>query len=674
MHQRNLLSGLFAIWLGFTCFVEATPAHAAKADKKPSQAQQQHQQHLRYLNVMSSEMKRLLGHLNRRPHPRVYYMRYRLQSLRTVSLYARDGLLGYTQDTRKSPRRTVQVQLRVGSHQFDQTGRVYIRRLLRTLLPAGRICPSELSPALLRKFLWKNTDRNYRIAVAKYWKKRYVRNLKARIRDKSGDFTKEPPTVYMASLEPRLSWNRKHWSAMLKRITRVTRKIPGVLTSSVRVYGVEKVILGVASDGSRVRQRDVSYHWSMTMKLLGKNKEVVYGSASGYAPTENKLPSEATLQKEFRKLWKRLHDTVKAEEGEPGEGPTLVDPQLASAMFYDILMIRLGTQRFLKRYSARTFEKKLGKRIMPSFIDIVDDPTRSVWQGTHLSAHYLYDDQWIRARPLVMVKNGVLKSFYMSRKPYKQWKRSNGHGRAAFGYYSGFSRPSVIFVKSRRTLTQPQMLQRLKTELRRQKKRYGYLVRGLQGSSSVYSGTFYATPADIFRFDLKTGQFKRVKRIRIRTSALGILEGILATGKKAKVFNGSDSENSGLVPISVISPGLLLKSVSFQRRQAREKKPFEIPPPFVAQAGFPAPRKATIALSPLQGRALKACHELCQCPEKMLQWTAVNKMACLNKQHTSSFLSSLCSTTGACGKLYRTLHQQRQAREKKKKKPGKSRP
>lgn len=671
MLERNLSVALLLASLLWGLFL---PVHADAASKPevPSASGRAHKRHLLFLNTMSSEMKRLLGHLKRRAHPKVYYMRFRLQSVRTVSVSAEDGLVTYHQDSRATPVRRVQVQLRVGNHRFDQTGRIYLRQMMRTLLPAGRQCPSELTPARLRKMLWKNTDRQYRIAVAKYWKKRYLRNLKARIRDKSGDFSKEPPTVYLAPLEPKLTWNAPRWKKLLQKVSHATRRIPGVLASSVRVYGVEKVTLGVASDGSKVRRRSVRYHWSMSMRLLGKNKEILRGNDAGFAPVEGKLPTESTLRKKFRALWKRLHDTVHAEEGETGEGPAIVDPQLASAMLYDILMIRLGTQRFLKRYSPRTFEKKLGKQILPSFLDIVDDPTRSHWEGTALSAHYLFDDEWVRARPLPIVRRGVLKNFYRSRKPYKKWKRSNGFGRSAFGYQAGFSRPSVVLVKSRKTLSQPKLLQALKKELRRQKKRYGYLLRGLQGNSSVYSGTFFATPVDVFRFDSKTGQFKRFKRLRIRSSALGILKGILATGKKAKVFNGSDSENSGLLPISVVTPSLLLKSVSFQRQQAREKKPFELPPPFKAVAGFPALKEKRAPLSPLLKAGMGTCHRLCQCPTSMLQWTTASKMACLQQRRSSAFLGALCSSKGACGVLFKEMAGRRA--KKRKKQPGKVSP
>ncbi|GEM_PF-155979 len=563
----------------------ATPtSKSAKVSKKKDTAkspESRHKQHLEYLSIMRKEMNRNLAFFSKRPRPKVFYLRYMMEISRGVSLRATNGVITASADTRKKPFRRVHVGLRVGDHKFDQTGRDgYDWKIYRSLLPASTYCPRELTSSVLRKILWQNTDRKYRIAFGRYWRKRYVRSLKPKILDKAGDFSKEPPAIYMKPVEGKLTFDKKRWKSILKRVSKLTKNSKYIVSSNVTLSASEKVRLGIANDGSQVRQIRRSYNWSISLSYLsGKTKEYVSNSDSGYAQTEDKLPSEKWLTDKFRALWKDVKERVASEEGDPDEGPAIVGPLIAGAMFYDILMVQLETGRFLRKSAQRAFAKKLGKQIIPSFLSIVDDPTRKFFRKTPLSSHYLFDDQWVAARRMVMIKDGVLKNFYMSRKPYKSYKRSNGHGRAAFGY-NGFSRPGTTIVSSKKAYSLDVLRKKLLAEMKKQGKRYGYILTKFQGYSRVYRGTYSLKPAKVLRLDAKTGKLERLKGLQVNMPSLQVIRGILATGNDYTVFNGSDSENSGNIPITTVSPSLLLQRLVFRRIDLTEKKDFTLPPPF----------------------------------------------------------------------------------------------
>ena len=46
-----------------------------------------------------------------------------------------------------------------------------------------------------------------------------------------------------------------------------------------------------------------------------------------------------------------------------------------------------------------------------------------------LNGYCTYDDEGVKARPVTVVENGVLKTFLMSRSPVQGVDHSNGHGR-----------------------------------------------------------------------------------------------------------------------------------------------------------------------------------------------------------------------------------------------------
>ncbi len=77
---------------------------------------------------------------------------------------------------------------------------------------------------------------------------------------------------------------------------------------------------------------------------------------------------------------------------------------------------------------------KLGKRILPRFVNVVDDPAQEVVAGTPVMGHYVYDDQAVKAQAVTLVEGGKLKTLLMSRNPSKELKQSNGHARGGFGW------------------------------------------------------------------------------------------------------------------------------------------------------------------------------------------------------------------------------------------------
>lgn len=598
----------------------APPSKTSKTSKtsKPrkkkltvaQQIQAQEAQHQQYLAAMKQELQRNVAQFQKLPHPKVYHFRYRLRLIRNVMIVASDGEITSAQNNLKSPRALIGVDIRVGDHNFDQTGQDgYDWRIYNTLMPNSVFCPKELTPLILKKMLWKTTDYQYRIATAQYWRKSYVRTTKPRILDKAGDFSKEPSTVYMAPLDPPMTLDIKRWKAILQRVTAQSRHATRVVQAQATLRAIEDIVLGVAMDGSQVRLRQWSYHWGLNMNYLGENKEYVSGSDSGYAQTPEGLPSEAELNTKFQQLWQKLKQNTAAPEGDPDDGPAIVDPALAGAIFYDIVMLRLETGRFLREHDERTFANKMNQQIIPSFLTIIDDPMLRSYNNVPLSSHYLFDDEWVPSQRLVMIQDGILKNFYLSRKPYKEFKRSNGHGRAEF-MQQAFSRPGTTIVQSKKEWSEKQLLAQLIEEAKRQGKQYGYILKRFVGNSHVNRSIYTVTPEQIFRVDVNSGKIEQIKGLRVRTAALQVIRGILATGKDYTVFNGSDGEDSGTIPIATIAPSLLIGRLVFDRTEPQEKLPFNLAPPFTPiTLKDIKPQPKTSVVCP------KVCPEVCRvCP------------------------------------------------------------
>ena len=87
---------------------------------------------------------------------------------------------------------------------------------------------------------------------------------------------------------------------------------------------------------------------------------------------------------------------------------------------------KLGTE-------ARTngaFASSYHARVLPEFLDVVDDPGLKSWSGKGLLGAYAIDDDGVPAQAVKLVTAGRLENYLIGREPVKDFPQSNGHGRA----------------------------------------------------------------------------------------------------------------------------------------------------------------------------------------------------------------------------------------------------
>src|SRR5256885_2897134 len=88
---------------------------------------------------------------------------------------------------------------------------------------------------------------------------------------------------------------------------------------------------------------------------------------------------------------------------------------------------------------------RLGARVLPTNVTIVDDPSAKEFKGTPLIGGYAVDEEGVRAAKVAPIEKGVLRQLLMSRRPGPDSNESNGHGRAAFLSDAKPSMSNLIF-------------------------------------------------------------------------------------------------------------------------------------------------------------------------------------------------------------------------------------
>src|SRR5271157_2355608 len=95
----------------------------------------------------------------------------------------------------------------------------------------------------------------------------------------------------------------------------------------------------------------------------------------------------------------------------------------------------------MEAYAAQTVSKlqdRLGSRVLPPFMSVVDDPTQASYQGTPLLGSHTVDDEGVRARPTTLVENGFLKTLLNARDPVSGIPQSTGSFRTFGAQHSNF--------------------------------------------------------------------------------------------------------------------------------------------------------------------------------------------------------------------------------------------
>ena len=192
----------------------------------------------------------------------------------------------------------------------------------------------------------------------------------------------------------------------------------------------------------------------------------------------------------------------RAPLAEPYSGPALLDGRAAAVFFHEIFGHRLEGHRQRSAAEGQTFANMVGQPILPTFLDVADDPTVVSLDGVPLSGAYVFDDEGVRARRVPLVEGGVLRDFLRDRTPVREGEASNGHGRRQPGHQV-VARQGNLLVTARATMPVERMRAALVVQARRQGKPYGLWFREISGgyTSTERSGpqTFEVLPVEVWK-------------------------------------------------------------------------------------------------------------------------------------------------------------------------------
>lgn len=557
------------ILLSILCFPFLLAAEACDASKNP------------LLNTLSQELSRNFKTLKRQKPP-VYYMSYQL--FETNQYYVSANLSGLAQE-RQSEKNEVDITVRVGSPKLDNTRELKGERNNRGVI--SYLAPLEnTNPLALKNVLWRGTQDAAERAQKEFNSVHNNAATLAENTDKSDDFV-IPSQSLFCQQQPKLVLDLEPIKARLIKMSALVANYDFISYSSAEFSAQQQHKYFVDSVGSRIKTGTtlIRYMFAVT----GRNKDgmelrrsVIY---DGFSMED--MPAEAVMLADAEKAIAELKALKEADVVDPYTGPAILLNKAAGVFFHEVLGHRVEGNRQKSESFGQTFTKKLGQPIVADFLSIVDDPTISHYNGVPLRGYYEYDDEGVKSQRVAVVERGLLKNFLMSGSPINGFPKSNGHGRKEQGKLA-FSRMGNLFVIPTETVSYPELEQKLLEEIKRQNKPYGFIVEDISGGFTMTETfapqSYKVNPLLVWRV-YPDGRKEIVRGVDLVGTPLTSFSKIIAAADDFEVFNGSCGAESGWVPVSSVSPSILLSELEIEKVRKSDYKPPVLPPPYADKKG-----------------------------------------------------------------------------------------
>jgi predicted Zn-dependent protease len=529
------------------------------------------------LDAMTTELHRAFTSLGKQGDDKQlppYFLSYAVSEATYVGIRAQFGALA---DSASNHIRMADVQVRLGDPKLDNTHGTHRGSAVNSME-----MPLTDDREALERTLWLATNTGYGTALDNYLRVKTEAQVRAKEEDTSPDFSQETPQTYIGKPAPPVVVDKAAWERRVTELSKIFRDYPDVYQNMVMLTVQNETDYFDSSEGSKVVTPHLAARLVAFAVTRADDGMDLFRAQTFEAETVDGLPKQADLEAAMRELGKSLEALRKAPVTEPFDGPAILSGRAAAVFFHEVLGHRLEGQRQRGDEEGQTFTKEVGKDVLPTFLSVADDPTRTSFDGTWLSGSYEYDDEGQKARKVELIDDGVLKTFLMSRLPIANFAESNGHGRAQSGRVPT-GRQGNLIVTSTKKEPESELRKQLIEEAKKQGKPFGLYFEDISSGFAVTTRSspqaFQVIPLVVYRVYVDGRPDELVRGVSIVGTPLAALKRIVATGDKSEVFNGECGAESGTIPVSAVAPAMLVSEMETQKQAQGTSRPPILPIP-----------------------------------------------------------------------------------------------
>jgi predicted Zn-dependent protease len=592
---------------------------AAAAGIGPAAFAQEKSDNDHTLQAMRDEMARAKARLELKfpgtEEPvRPYYLEYRLLDLDVREIVGQFGAL-MSSDHRRN--RFMNVQARVGDYKQDSSNFVSDEGFRGFIGPTGSV-GIDRDYDSLRQDLWIATDQAFKEAVETYSRKRAYLGSLARQTD-IDDFSKVAP---VKNIEPLMTpdWSGRNWEQEARETSAALRAFPEIQESKVTYYLVYATEYLLTSEGTEIRTNRCFAATEAGLSTLARDGMQLNHYYATYAPKPAELASVAEVQKGLNVAGSELMAMRASPPAPDYTGPVLFEGRAAAPLVAQVLGPALNGARppvafqpvmeqFLSNIGGKSdWVSRIGARVLPTSVTVVDDPGAKEFSGKPLIGGYRVDDEGVPAEKVAVVENGALRELLMSRRPGPDSEKSNGHGRSAF-LNDAKPTPSNLFFTSSETMPAAELKKKFLDICRANKQEYCLEIKEMDNpaisllhqedfsellaSYGGGAGNGDRLPLIVTRVYVSDGHEEMERGARITGLNTRVLRNVTAVGDDPFVYNYMQTQITGFagtalgafgsaqngLPSSVVAPSLLFEELDVRGARGEPKRLPLVPAP-----------------------------------------------------------------------------------------------
>jgi predicted Zn-dependent protease len=532
--------------------------------------------------AMRDEMQRSMQKLRLEQLDKPYFISYTVVDNDSKEVAA---TLGSLLSSTENSTRTLLVIVRVGDYASDSGNFLSMPsgpEGLAALMMAGAMqLPLDDNYNELRRKIWLTTDRAYKKALEDLSGKKAALQNRNRT-EEIADFSKATP-VAISDLAPLSHFDLSNAARLVRETSAVFRQTPSIQTSRVQLAMLDHQERYLNSEGGSFTRRQPRVSLRITASAQAPDGMPLSDFVAFYGYSLKDLPSAADLLTQVRALQAEIGQLQAAPVQDRYEGPVLFEGQAAAEVFSHhfagglaaVPPLVSSNEQFTQavRQQSIGMLDKVGLRVLPTFMDVVDDATATHEKESLLFGSYKVDEEGVAARRTSLVEHGVLKALLTSRAPVRGIAASTGNLREL-----GVA-PSNLFVSSDKTSTPEELRKRLVESAKTQGISYGIAVRRLSGKTATLAYRIYADGheelvrnADVS--ELTAASFKNISAV----SDQRIVYTEAAPFRNTSPFNVNLA--AGVQPlVSYVVPSMLFADVTIEKPSGESPKPTLIASP-----------------------------------------------------------------------------------------------
>jgi predicted Zn-dependent protease len=514
------------------------------------------------LKAMLTELDRSMSQLQLPGFARPFFIQYRIEDVDDFQTRAE---FGASEGSDHVHQRVARVTVRVGDYKTDSS--------VARGDGAIEIVALDDDPIAIRSALWTITDQAYKNALSAYAQKQ-AEMKQVQTPPQADDFSQGKPVISLADPIV-LHVDGNSWADRVARASALYRTDTSVSagrrdieynTASFRARAVTTRL--VTSEGTIVRNSSIEYQESFAAGAQAPDGMRLDRSYASNGTALADLDSESVFNQHAVEELASLAELRKAPlVEEEYHGPLLMSADAAADTMRSLLAIAVTATRPALGTEARTngpFASSFHARVLPDFMNVVDDPGLKSFNGKGLLGAYAVDDEGVPAQAVKLVDDGRLLNYLIGRQPVRDFPQSNGHGRAGI---TGPVHPliGVLKISADNGLSTDELNRKLLDMARDRGLQSVYFVQTL-GPGRAPRLLYQVTP-DGKRRLVRGAELDDIDERALRSS-------IEAAGSDLWVANSFSDP-----PTTVLAPALLFDDATIRRaNEKNEKLPFYPPP------------------------------------------------------------------------------------------------